>query len=143
MATKQQNTIIEHMQQHGIKPSVQRIAILNYLLTHYTHPTVDEIYADLSPAMPTLSKTTVYNTLKLFADAGLVLNLNLDEKNQRFDGYIQPHAHFICTNCGKIEDFFPKDELFCLPESENKDIQKVEISYYGLCNTCKCSKKYN
>lgn len=138
MVRKQQDTIIERMQHHGIKPSVQRIAILNYLLTNHTHPTADEIYAGLSATMPTLSKTTVYNTLKLFSDAGIILNLSLDEKNQRFDGCIQPHAHFICSCCGKIEDFFPEEEIFALPESSGKEIHKVEISYYGVCHSCKC-----
>ena len=56
--------VIERLQSHSIKPSVQRIAIMQYLMDHHTHPTVDEIYTALAPGMPTLSKTTVYNTLK-------------------------------------------------------------------------------
>lgn len=140
MNNEQQNTAIEHLLQFGIKPSMQRIAILAYLQAHYTHPTVDEIYEALSPTMPTLSKTTVYNTLKLFADAGLVLSLNLDEKNQRFDGVIKPHAHFICTKCGNVADIFIDDnKLFSFPDVSSINIQKVEVSYFGLCD--KCSEK--
>lgn len=52
--------VIERLQSHSIKPSVQRIAIMQYLMDHHTHPTVDEIYTALAPSMPTLSKTTVY-----------------------------------------------------------------------------------
>ena len=52
----------------GVRPSVQRLAVMDYLATHKTHPTVDEIYSSLAPSIPTLSKTTVYNTLKLFVE---------------------------------------------------------------------------
>ena len=52
--------------ERGIKPSQQRIALLEYLVKHPVHPTADELYSRLSPMMPTLSKTTVYNTLRLF-----------------------------------------------------------------------------
>ena len=51
--------VVERLQGHNIKPSVQRIAIMKYLMEHRTHPTVDEIYTALSPTIPTLSKTTV------------------------------------------------------------------------------------
>ena len=49
--------VVKRLQNHNIKPSVQRIAIMNYLIEHRTHPTVDEIYTALSPSIPTLSKT--------------------------------------------------------------------------------------
>ena len=62
--------VLKRLQNHNIKPSVQRIAIMNYLIEHRTHPTVDEIYTALSPSIPTLSKTTVYNTLKLLSEQG-------------------------------------------------------------------------
>ena len=58
--------VIEYLEEHDVKPSVQRIAVMDYLMTHRTHPTVDEIYHALEKQIPTLSKTTVYNTLKLF-----------------------------------------------------------------------------
>ena len=131
-----QKALKQQMLDFGVKPSAQRLAILSYLQTHFTHPTVDDIFAELSPEMPTLSKTTVYNTLKLLADSGMVSSLNLDEKNQHFDGDTRPHAHLKCTNCGRIEDVFLNNmALFELPET-NCRINKVEISYSGLCSKC-------
>ena len=53
----------DRLLKYSIKPSMQRIAIMEYLMEHRTHPSADEIYTALSPSMPTLSKTTVYNTL--------------------------------------------------------------------------------
>ena len=62
--------VYEYLLSYEIKPSVQRIAIMDYLLKHHTHPCIDEIYMALHDDIPTLSKTTVYNTLKLFVEHG-------------------------------------------------------------------------
>ena len=50
---------VDRLVKYGIKPSVQRIAIMDYLMTHRTHPTADEVYMALCDSIPTLSKTTV------------------------------------------------------------------------------------
>ena len=77
--------VVKRLQNHNIKPSVQRIAIMNYLIEHRTHPTVDEIYTALSPSIPTLSKTTVYNTLKLLSEQGAAQTLTIDENNTNYN----------------------------------------------------------
>ena len=70
------NTLLNY----GIHPSIQRIAIMDYLLKHHIHPTVDEVYTALSDEIPTLSKTTVYNTLRLFSEHGAAKMLTIDER---------------------------------------------------------------
>lgn len=70
----------DYLISYNIKPSVQRIAIMDYLLAHKTHPSIDEIYLALCKDIPTLSKTTVYNTLKLFVEHGAALMLTIDER---------------------------------------------------------------
>ncbi|MBO7259823.1 MAG: transcriptional repressor [Paludibacteraceae bacterium] len=133
--------IVSQLQEAGFKPSLQRIAILEYLRTHLTHPTVDEIYEALSPSMPTLSKTTIYNTLRSFSQSGLALSLRLDEKTVHYDGDTAPHAHFICKDCGKIIDVtITNTDMLHIPTLCGADVQAVEISYYGQCNTCKKQK---
>ena len=94
-----------------VKPSVQRLAIMDYLLTHRTHPSIEEIYLALCDDIPTLSKTTVYNTLKLFVEHGAAQMLTIDEHNVCFDGDISLHAHFLCKKCNKIYDLpAPKED---------------------------------
>jgi Fe2+ or Zn2+ uptake regulation protein len=89
-------------------------------------------------ANATLSKTTIYNTLNLFVEKGAVLQLNIDEKNARYDADIKDHAHFICKSCGKVHDIFDlKTQYFELPNIEGFEIQNVEISYTGICSSCK------
>ena len=92
----------ERLLEHNIKPSMQRIAIMEYLMNHPIHPSADDIYTALSPSMPTLSKTTVYNTLKLFSEQGAALMLTIDEKNTNFDADTSVHSHFLCRRCGHI-----------------------------------------
>jgi len=132
--------IHQYLLNHLIKPSVQRTAVMEFLLNNRIHPTVDEIYIALSPNMPTLSKTTVYNTLNLFVEKGAVRVLTLDEKNARYDVDISAHAHFICRVCSAVYDIFDvKPEVFQLPESKEFKIEAVEISYMGICGKCRNS----
>lgn len=63
--------VYQQLLANGIRPSPQRLAIMNYLLTHRTHPTVDEVYQGLCNEIKTLSRTTVYNTLRMFAEKKL------------------------------------------------------------------------
>lgn len=127
-----------YLRQYSIKPSVQRTAVMDYLMNHRTHPTIDEIYLALVPGMPTLSKTTVYNTLDLFVERGAVRSLILDEKNSRYDIDISAHAHFICRGCGKVNDIFNLEaSKFQLPANTKFRIDRVEISYMGFCEVCK------
>ena len=129
----------DYLLSYNIKPSVQRIAIMDYLLAHKTHPCIDEIYMALCDDIPTLSKTTVYNTLKLFVEHGAALMLTIDEKNACFDS----ETSFACSlfyvrNVAKIYD---------LPFSgETKQVERIDMNgffieeihqyYKGVCPAC-------
>ena len=120
----------------GIRPSVQRIAIMSYLRKNRTHPSADEIYEALKEQIPTLSKTTVYNTLNLFVENGAVLYVGIDEKNARFDGYVESHAHFRCKRCGCIIDL-PLNIEDYLPKDFNGNIEDTYFYLKGVCEDCK------
>ena len=72
----------EYLKKHDIKPSFQRMRIFEYLLMHPVHPTVDEIYKSLVTEIPTLSKTTVYNTLDLFIEKRIVQMITIEENEE-------------------------------------------------------------
>ena len=61
----------------GIRPSIQRVAIMKYLLSHHTHPTVEEVFVALKKQLPTVSRTTVYNTLRMLSEHGAARTLLL------------------------------------------------------------------
>ncbi len=126
-----------YLLQHEVKPSVQRLAIITYLHEHRTHPTVDDIYAGLIEQMPTLSKTTVYNTLNLFYQQGAVLALTIDDKNVRYDIDTSDHAHFKCLQCGQVFDVPAIVNSITTMASEHGFIITEKHLYLkGYCSTC-------
>lgn len=128
----------DYLVSYNIKPSVQRIAIMDYLLSHKTHPSIDEIYMALCKQIPTLSKTTVYNTLKLFVEHGAAQMLTIDERNACFDGDTSPHAHFLCKQCGHIFDLpYAREEQQLEPIDMNGfRVEEVHQYYKGVCPAC-------
>ena len=139
------NTTLNYLQVHGIKPSLQRMAVMTYLIEHRTHPTADEIYTALHPSIPTLSKTTVYNTLKLLTEKGAALQLTIDERNCCFDADTSPHAHFLCTRCGRVYDMkLNQAELIkcaCVPD--NFQTEDAQLYLRGCCPRCAALNKDN
>lgn len=118
----------------GIRPSVQRVAIMEYIRGHLTHPTVDEIYEALREAYPTLSRTTVYNTLKLLVDNRMASQIETGNGYWRFDGNPEPHGHFVCNRCGQIIDFPISSYPTCA--IDGAEIQQVDVCARGLCRNC-------
>lgn len=128
----------DRLLEYNIKPSMQRIAIMEYLMEHRTHPSADEIYTELSPSMPTLSKTTVYNTLKLFSEQGAALMLTIDERNTNFDADTSQHAHFLCRQCGKIYDLPFSKEVNTVEglQMDGHEVREMHYYYKGVCKEC-------
>lgn len=117
----------------GIKLSVQRIAVTSYMLSHRTHPTADEIYRALLPDYPTISRTTVYNTLNRLVKAGKIRSLGIDRANTRFDGLLDDHAHFVCTSCGAISDV----DLTEMPKAPaGWVVDETQVTFHGRCHKC-------
>lgn len=136
----QEKEVYDYLAKHGVKASVQRVGVMKYLLENLNaHPTVDEIYSALVGSIPTLSKTTVYNTLKLLCDHGVARMLTIDGKNANFDGQIEPHAHFLCSVCGRIDNVFQHEQLITnatrlLPPGYAA--QTIDLYYKGVCPHC-------
>ncbi|HIX27897.1 MAG TPA: transcriptional repressor [Candidatus Barnesiella excrementigallinarum] len=129
----------DRLRRYNIKPSVQRMAVLDYLMTHHTHPTADTIFNALYSSIPTLSKATVYNTLNLLTEQGVIQMITIDEKNARFDARETPHLHFRCSCCGEIFDFdLPPLQMEAL---KDYDISDIQVYCKGVCPTCQ--KKTN
>jgi len=112
---EEKKSIIEMVKDHlinkGINPSYQRLKILEYLENTRSHPTVDIIYRELLKEIPTLSKTTIYNTLKLLQQKGIVSGITIEENEVRYDADTTPHIHFKCRRCGNIYDLPTKQPL--------------------------------
>ena len=124
----------EIMSAKGVKPSALRMQIYNYLDGHRTHPTVDEIYTTLSEEYPTLSKTTVYNTVKLLEKSGIIKVISIEGFRTRYDANASFHGHFLCRSCGNVYDVWISD---CpeFPET-GFEIDAKDVFYTGCCKDC-------
>jgi Fe2+ or Zn2+ uptake regulation protein len=126
----------ENLLKEGINPSFQRLKIYEYVMRNSTHPTVEAIFSHLSKEIPTLSKTTIYNTLNLFQEKNMVRGLTIEGKEVRYDGNTRPHAHFKCLACGALFDV-PADVPW--PAGDRVDGHKVverQLYLRGICKHC-------
>jgi Fe2+ or Zn2+ uptake regulation protein len=90
--------------EHGIQPSAQRVAVAQYVLTAHDHPSADAVFKRVKAEFPWISRATVYNTLNLFVDKGLLRRLNIAEDSVVFDPRMETHHHFVDEKTGKIHD---------------------------------------
>jgi len=128
------------LMEKGIRPSPQRIAVWDYVRSNPIHPTADQVYRALSSDMPSLSKTTVYNSLKQLVEADLLKTVNIENDELRYDGNTEEHYHFKCLKCGKIFDI-PAKTSFQIPDMpEDFIVKEVQTNIWGIC--CVCSKPY-
>jgi Fe2+ or Zn2+ uptake regulation protein len=122
--------------ENQISPSWHRLKVLEYLDTHRNHPTVDEIYQFLAGEIPTLSKTTVYNTVKKFAENGIIDELNVFSNESRFDLSYEPHAHFKCLECGTIIDVSESYSSKDVKQIDGNKVSKQYTYFSGVCKEC-------
>lgn len=125
----------------GIKPTYQRIKILEYLNKKKNHPTVDMIYAALYKKVPTLSRTTVYNTLDAFSKNGLVSVLTITGSELRYDIYTEPHHHFLCKECGRIIDMNIQCPYLEKAKTGEHKIEEIHGYFKGVCKDCLAKEK--
>ena len=92
------------LEDHGIRPTAQRLAIAGFVLHTDSHPSADEVWEAVRSSFPMVSRATVYNTLNLFVDQGLLEALVVTEGRVVFDANVDPHHHFIDEDTGEITD---------------------------------------
>ena len=125
----------------NIKPSYQRIKVLEYLTTKRNHPTVDEIFNELVIEIPTLSKATVYNTLDLLMEAKLARIVTIEENEKRYDADVANHGHFKCDLCGVIYDFPVNIDDLSTDSLKGFKINDKDVYFRGVCPKCLNSNK--
>ncbi|MDR2080184.1 MAG: transcriptional repressor [Treponema sp.] len=87
------------------KHSKKRDAILEVLRSTTIHPGAQWVYDQLKSDIPGLSLATVYRNINLFRQEGLVISVGVVEGEERFDGRVEPHPHFVCGCCGRVIDY--------------------------------------
>ncbi len=135
--------ISKMLQEKGVSPSIQRIKIMQFIVDNEHHSSVDSIYQELIHEIPTLSKTTVYNTLALFVEKRIINSITIDNTEILYEQTQKPHAHFQCNVCKNIFDIELDSKLYGISEIENHKVEKVNIHLRGVCNECLKNESIN
>lgn len=128
--------LTKELKNKNIRLSHHRLKVLEFLNDNRIHPTVDQIYTELHKELPTLSKTTVYNSLNALIDAGLVKVITIEDNETRYDIVTDNHGHFKCESCGKIYDFEINLSSFQSKDLNNFKINNKDIYFKGICPDC-------
>ncbi|HJB96972.1 MAG TPA: transcriptional repressor [Candidatus Acutalibacter pullicola] len=125
--------------------SRKRMAILNALQETDVHPTADWVYARLKPRYPNLSLGTVYRNLKKFCENGRAVSVGVINGQEHFDGRVDPHAHFVCKQCGAVldvpEEFFQEEDFVRLFAKYRLQVENARVLFEGLCPQCQESER--
>lgn len=130
--------------ENDLKITNQRIIIFRELASTEDHPDVEMIYNNVRKMLPAVSLDTVYRTLWVFSDIGLITPLGPKKQRIRFDANMEPHHHFICNECGLTRDIMEDSfKNLYIPKMVQKfgSIESSHIEFRGLCH--KCEKERN
>lgn len=129
----------ELSREQGIKVTPQRLAVYRIVLASESHPGPEEVYRKIRREFPSISLDTVYRTLWLLTELGLVNTVGPRRESVRFDANLGRHHHFECVRCGAIRDFVNRelDALQTPPEASafgRPESMRVEVR--GVCADC-------
>ena len=120
------------------KYSRKREAILECIRSTNTHPTADWVYAQLKPRLPDLSLGTVYRNLAAFKQDGTIVSVGVVNGQERYDGCVEPHVHFICQSCGAVVDVdlaYPARALERqVAEAIGGTVTGHSLCFHGICS---------
>jgi Fur family peroxide stress response transcriptional regulator len=119
--------------------SRKREAILTALRGTTEHPTADWLYARVKPEIPDLSLATVYRNLSAFVEEGLAMVVGTVDGQERYDGNVLPHAHFVCRSCGRVLDLGcdAAAELDrAAEEATGCRVESHRLTFFGRCTKC-------
>jgi Fur family peroxide stress response transcriptional regulator len=136
-------TLIEKLRSRHISVTPQRLAVLSNLESRRDHPTAEQIYQKVRQDMPAISFNTVYKTLEVLCQKGMIIKVNPLHEVARYDIETEHHAHLICRNCHFIVDL--PDTVApapSLPEEAQNGfrLERHSLIFWGLCPQCQKPK---
>jgi len=131
MDMEHKENFVRHLEKHGVYPTAQRIRIAEIMLSRDQHMSADKVIEAIKESDTAVSKATVYNTLGLFAEKGLLREVIVDPTKVFYDSNTSEHHHFYNVDTGEISDIHADQvlvgELPVLPESTEVDGVEVII----------------
>jgi|WetSurMetagenome_2_1015567.scaffolds.fasta_scaffold75664_2 Fur family transcriptional regulator, peroxide stress response regulator len=135
--------LVDGLRRAGIRMTHQRLEVCRQLAGATDHPDAEAVYLGVRERVSTISLDTVYRTLWLLRDLGLIDALTISGPRMRFDGNPAPHHHFLCSACGEAYDFY-REEFDQLPVPREVrargTVQKIQVEMRGTCLRCARAK---
>jgi Fur family ferric uptake transcriptional regulator len=128
----------QFIQDQGLKTTRQRNTIVSVFFRLRGHISVEELLVEVKKVNPRIGYATVYRTLHLLVESGLVEERRFGDGLARYEGHsdVEHHDHMICLECGQISEFFnPRLEALQeqLAEENNFQIYRHRLELYGAC----------
>lgn len=139
------------LRKHSCRITVPRQVILDVLSKERKHLSAEDVFLKVHERYPDIGLTTVYRTLNLLTQIGMILKLDFGDGKARYELSSGPakegcHHHLVCTKCNRIidyKDFIEEEEnLFkktekILAQKYNFEITDHFVNFYGLCEKCR------
>ena len=144
--SEEQEVFLRHIQKKGLKRTAQRDLILDVFLRTEAHLSNEDLYRLVQQEDPGVGQTTVYRTLKLLAEAGLAREVRFGDGRTHYEHQYkhQHHDHMICSECGKIIEFFSA-ELEAIQDAmaakHRFEITQHLLRIIGVCAECRRARK--
>jgi Fur family transcriptional regulator, peroxide stress response regulator len=123
----------------GVKLTHQRLEIFREVASSLEHPDAETVFRAVRARMPTVSLDTVYRTLWMLNDLGLITTLGPRRESVRFDANLEHHHHYVCVRCGLARDFESVElNALRIPDAV-KDFGRVvatHVEVRGICDRC-------
>jgi len=121
---------------HQWKRTAQRRAVFNFLCGNRDHPTVESVWRGVQVVLPDVSLDSIYRILDDFSDVGVIRRLD-GAKVIRYDSETRPHEHFVCAQCGRMNDFACLEpDLVAGHCREFGRVESIELTVHGVCRLC-------
>ena len=136
----EEQQLITTLREKGFKVTPQRLTICKSVLSSKKHPNVEQVYETVQKQYPTISLATVYQTLHLLTEIGLLQELGFNGGNFRYDPNNSPHLNIVCKTCGKIQDYESekvKKFLSQIAKELKCTLIGQHLEIYTCCDQCK------
>jgi len=131
--------LVDGLRRARVKITLQRLEICREIATARHHPDAEQVYLGVRERVPPISLDTVYRTLSLLVELGLIGRLGVPQESMRFDGNLAQHHHFVCSRCGEAFDFSSDDfDQLAVPDGVHAlgDVQNIRVEVRGICRRC-------
>ncbi len=135
--------LVEACRANGLKVTHQRTEVFRELARTEEHPDAETVWKRVRRRVSSISRDTVYRTLALLEEQGLVRKVDPLHERARFDANMDRHHHFVCTQCGTVRDFYSEElDAFEPPEEVRGwgDVRFVQVQLRGVCVKCRGRK---